>query len=87
MNDNDVFILLNIPFQLLFLSFVICVQSYRPPKANREELKQAVIDFIDHQDYDKAYKQLTSSDYVWNFLSNKSKQQQMNVKEHVCHLH
>jgi hypothetical protein len=46
-------------------------------------LKQAVIDFIEHQDYEKAYKQLTSSDYVWNFLSNKNKQQQMNVKEHV----
>ncbi|KAK4023399.1 histone-lysine N-methyltransferase Suv4-20 [Daphnia magna] len=56
---------------------------YRPPKANREELKQAVIDFIEHQDYEKAYKQLTSSDYVWNFLANKNKQQQMNVKEHI----
>ena len=57
--------------------------SYRPPKANREELKQAVVDFIEHQDYEKAYKQLTSSDYVWNFLANKSKQQQQTVKEHV----
>jgi len=56
---------------------------YRPPKANREELKQAVVDFIEHQDYEKAYKQLTSSDYVWNFLANKSKQQQLTVKEHI----
>ena len=59
------------------------ISRYRLPKANREELKQAVIDFIEHQDYEKAYKQLTSSDYVWSFLSNKTKQQQMNVKEHV----
>jgi hypothetical protein len=57
--------------------------SYRPPKANREELKQAVIDFIEHQDYERTYKQLTSSDYVWNFLANKSKQQQLTLKEHV----
>lgn len=56
---------------------------YRPPKANREELKKAVVDFIEHQDYEKAYKQLTSSDYVWSFLSNKSKHQQVTVKEHI----
>ena len=60
--------------------------SYRPPKANREELKKAVVDFIEHQDYEKAYKQLTSSDYVWSFLSNKSKHQQVTVKEHVMQL-
>ena len=59
------------------------MNSYRPPKANREELKQAVIDFIEHQDYERTYKQLTSSDYVWNFLANKSKQQQLTLKEHV----
>lgn len=60
--------------------------SYRPPKTNKEELKQAVIDFIQHQDYEKAYKHLTSNEYVWNIIANKSKQQQLNFKEHVCNL-
>ena len=69
----------------LFLNLLnkLELYSYRPPKANREELKKAVVDFIEHQDYEKAYKQLTSSDYVWSFLSNKSKHQQVTVKEHV----
>lgn len=56
---------------------------YRPPKTNREELRQAVIDFIEEQDYEKAYKQLTASDYVWNFMANKSKQQQATLRQHV----
>ena len=57
--------------------------SYRPPKTNREELKQAVIKFIQDQDYQKAYEQLTSNDYVWNILANKTKQQQAVLREHV----
>lgn len=61
----------------------VFVNRYRPPKTNTEELKQAVLDFVEHQDYEKAYKNLVSCDYVWNFLSNKSKQQQLTVKEHV----
>lgn len=44
-----------------------------------------MIHFINHQDYEKTYNQLISSDYVLNFLSNKSKQQQATLKEHVSH--
>ena len=73
----------NVCFSYLNLLNKLELYSYRPPKANREELKKAVVDFIEHQDYEKAYKQLTSSDYVWSFLSNKSKHQQVTVKEHV----
>lgn len=67
------------------LSILNISYRYRPPKANRDELKQAVIHFIDHQDYEKTYNQLISSDYVLTFLSNKSKQQQAALKEHVSH--
>ena len=63
--------------------FAFLINSYRPPKVNKEDLKQAVVDFIEHQDYEKTFKELTSNDYVWSFLANKSKQQQATLKEHV----
>lgn len=58
--------------------------GYRCPMKNKEQLRTIIEEFIQHQDYDKAYKQLTSGDLMsWTFQVTKNKAQQATFKEHV----
>ena len=53
-------------------------------KMKQEEWKQAVVRFKEEQDYEKAYKELTSGDSLRTFFLTKSKTQCWVFKEHVC---
>lgn len=58
--------------------------GYRCPMKNKEQLRNIIEEFIQHQDYEKAYKQLTSGDIMsWTFQVTKNKAQQATFKEHV----
>ncbi|XP_046394949.1 histone-lysine N-methyltransferase Suv4-20 [Ischnura elegans] len=56
---------------------------FRPLKANKDELKAIVEDFIKYQNYEKTFKQYTSGEWMWTFYLTKSKQQQQSFKEHI----
>ncbi|CAL4094688.1 unnamed protein product, partial [Meganyctiphanes norvegica] len=58
--------------------------GYRCPMKNKEQLRSIIEEFIQHQDYEKSYKQLTSGDLMsWTFQVTKNKAQQATFKEHV----
>lgn len=56
---------------------------YRPLKANKEELKKVINEFIQSQNYEKTYKKLISGDWGARLPHTKSKQQQINLEKHV----
>ncbi|XP_069188474.1 histone-lysine N-methyltransferase KMT5B isoform X2 [Procambarus clarkii] len=57
---------------------------YRPLRGNKDELRTIVECFIKHQDYEKAFKQLVSGDWMpWTFFITKNKALQATFKEHV----
>ncbi|OXU28451.1 hypothetical protein TSAR_016741 [Trichomalopsis sarcophagae] len=56
---------------------------YRPLKANKEELKKVITEFIQTQNYEKAYKKLISGDWGVRLPHMKSKQQQINLEDHI----
>ncbi|XP_071452600.1 histone-lysine N-methyltransferase Suv4-20 [Hetaerina americana] len=56
---------------------------FRPLKANKDELKAIVEDFVKYQNYEKTFKQYTSGEWMWTFYLTKSKQQQQSFKEHI----
>lgn len=52
-------------------------------KANRDELRKIITDFIQMQNYEKAYKKLMGGDWGARLPHTKSKQQQVNLQGHV----
>ncbi|XP_045115811.1 histone-lysine N-methyltransferase Suv4-20-like isoform X2 [Portunus trituberculatus] len=57
---------------------------YRPLRGNKDHLLGIIEDFIQHQDYEKAFKQLVSGDWMpWTFFITKNKTLQATFKEHV----
>lgn len=55
---------------------------YRPLKANRNELRNIVADFIRTQNYEKAYSKISKGEWMPRSIS-KSKLQQRRLEEHV----
>lgn len=55
---------------------------YRPLKTNKEELKNIVKEFVQTQDYNKAYTKLGNGDWMPRHFS-KNKHQQSKLREHV----
>ncbi|XP_065215305.1 histone-lysine N-methyltransferase Suv4-20-like [Planococcus citri] len=57
---------------------------YRPLKANQEKLKNIILEFIEHQDYDRTYAQLAEGEWMPKTMRVlKSKLHQQRLKEHI----
>ncbi|XP_011158684.1 histone-lysine N-methyltransferase KMT5B-A isoform X1 [Solenopsis invicta] len=56
---------------------------YRPLKANKDELRKIICEFIQTQNYEKAYKKLMGGDWGARLPHTKSKQQQINLENHI----
>ncbi|XP_077269515.1 histone methyltransferase 4-20 [Temnothorax americanus] len=56
---------------------------YRPLKANKEELRKIIREFKETQNYEKAYKKLMGGDWGARLPHTKSKQQQINLENHI----
>ncbi|XP_022244918.1 histone-lysine N-methyltransferase KMT5B-B-like [Limulus polyphemus] len=55
---------------------------FRQPKVD-QDLKQIIVNFIQHQNYEKAYKQLSDGEWMTTMLFSRSKHQQQIFREHV----
>ncbi|XP_020280876.1 histone-lysine N-methyltransferase KMT5B isoform X2 [Pseudomyrmex gracilis] len=56
---------------------------YRPLKANKDELRKIICEFIQTQNYEKTYKKLMGGDWGARLPHTKSKQQQINLENHI----
>ncbi|XP_050450312.1 histone-lysine N-methyltransferase KMT5B [Cataglyphis hispanica] len=56
---------------------------YRPLKANKDELRKIICEFIQSQNYEKTYKKLMGGDWGARLPHTKSKQQQINLENHI----
>ncbi|XP_033355863.1 histone-lysine N-methyltransferase Suv4-20 [Bombus vosnesenskii] len=56
---------------------------YRPLKANKDELRKIICEFIQTQNYEKTYKKLMGGDWSARLPHTKSKQQQLNLEKHI----
>lgn len=63
--------------------YFILLNRYRPLKANKDELRKIICEFIQTQNYEKAYKKLMGGDWGARLPHTKSKQQQINLENHV----
>lgn len=55
---------------------------YRPIKTNKEELKNIIKEFVETQDYNKAYSKLAKGEWMPRHFS-KNKHQQSKLREHI----
>lgn len=58
-------------------------RRYRPLKANKDDLRKVITDFVQTQNYEKTYKKLMGGDWGARLPHTKSKQQQINLEKHV----
>lgn len=56
---------------------------YRPLKANREELKAIVAEFIETKNYERAYGKIIKGEWIPKHVHNKSKVAQKRLQDHV----
>lgn len=57
---------------------------FRTPSLQAQQyLKNTLLDFKQHQSYDKVYKSLLDCDYLKNIVNRKSKHHQAGFKEHI----
>ncbi|XP_055714882.1 histone-lysine N-methyltransferase Suv4-20 [Phlebotomus papatasi] len=68
-----------------FLGFVTHKMNikYRPLKANRDELKRIVAEFIETKNYEKAYSKIIKGEWIPRHVHNKSKLAQKRLQEHI----
>ncbi|GAB0087072.1 Histone-lysine N-methyltransferase Suv4-20 [Sergentomyia squamirostris] len=68
-----------------FLGFVTHKMNikYRPLKANRDELKKIVAEFIETKNYEKAYGKIIKGEWIPRHVHNKSKLAQKRLQEHI----
>lgn len=57
--------------------------KYRPLKANRDELKSIVAEYVQTQNCERAYKQIIKGEWMPKHVLNKSKLAQKRLQEHV----
>lgn len=57
--------------------------KYRPLKANRDELKSIVAEFIVQQNCEKTYRRVLKGEWIPRHVLNKSKLAQKRLQEHV----
>lgn len=56
---------------------------YRPIRADRDELKSIVAEFIKTQDYDKAVERIFKGDWIPRHINNKNKVALKKLQDHV----
>lgn len=66
-----------------FIKILSFHNRYRPLKANKDELRKIICEFIQSQNYEKTYKKLMGGDWGARLPHTKSKQQQINLENHV----
>ena len=60
------------------------ISRFRTPSLQAQQyLKNTLLDFKQHQSYDKVYKSLLECDYLKNIVNRKSKHHQAGFKEHI----
>ena len=64
--------------------FTRFISRFRTPSLQAQQyLKNTLLDFKQHQSYDKVYKSLLECDYLKNIVNRKSKHHQAGFKEHI----
>lgn len=58
-------------------------QRYRPLKANKDEIKNIINEFVATQKYDVTYSKLAKPEWMPRHVLNKSKLAQKRLEEHV----
>ena len=71
------------PASVIKDTMFLCFRRFRPVKGKHDDWKQKMKRFIQHQDYEKTYRELTVGDSLKSFFLNKSKAQKRVFKEHV----
>ena len=60
-----------------------CYRFRAPSLLAQQYLKNTLLDFKQHQNYEKVYKSLLECDYLKNIVNRKSKLHQTALKEHI----
>lgn len=57
--------------------------KYRPLKANRDELRDIVAEYVATQNLEKAFKRIFKGEWIPRHVANKGKMAQKRLQEHV----
>jgi histone-lysine N-methyltransferase SUV420H len=66
-----------------FASHKMSLRFRTPPQIVQNYLKTTLMDFRQHQNYDRAWKQLLQCEWLRNIINRKSKLHQVALKEHI----